>query len=267
MTGNELEGKSIAQSLAIIIATYNEIENLPTLVEQLTSLLPDAKILVIDDNSPDGTGEWCDQNRDRFPAVECLHRSGKLGLGSATVEGFRWAIAQGHAFVATMDADFSHDPATLPDLYQKISRNPDPEVAVVIGSRYIEGGSVEGWPWFRRLASKGVNWFARVWLGLNSRDNSGAFRVYRTHALMTIGLESIHSKSYSYLEEILYRLKQAGFRSVEHPIVFKDRELGVTKTNWKLGVKVFWELFLFKFSGTGTGSKNSNDEPSLREND
>jgi len=250
MTGNELDGRSNDQGLAIIIATYNEIDNLPTLIEQLTSLLPDAKILVIDDNSPDGTGKWCDQNRDRFPALNCLHRSGKLGLGSATVEGFRWAMEQGHSFVATMDADFSHDPATLPALYQKIMIEPDHGLAVVIGSRYVKGGSIEGWPLFRRLASKAVNLFARVWLGLSSRDNSGAFRVYRTNALKTIGPESIHSKSYSYLEEILYRLKHAGFRTAEHPIVFKDRELGVTKTNWKLGIKVFWELFLFRFSGS-----------------
>lgn len=236
-----------AQGLAIIIATYNEIENLPTLVEQLTNLLPQAKILVIDDNSPDGTGKWCDENATRFPALECLHRSGKLGLGSATIEGFRWAMDRQHEFAATMDADFSHDPATLPELVKKISDAPSNDLAVVIGSRYIEGGAIEGWPLFRRVASKAVNLFARVWLGLSSRDNSGAFRVYRTSALETIGLESIRSKSYSYLEEILYRLRCAGFRSTEHPIFFKDRELGVTKTNWKLGIKVFWEIFLCRF--------------------
>ena len=252
MTGNELDERPIGLDLAIIIATYNEIDNLPTLVVQLSSLLPDAKILVIDDNSPDGTGKWCDENTAHFPSLHCLHRSGKLGLGSATVEGFRWAIEQGHPFVATMDADFSHDPATLPELYQKISRDSDEKLAVAIGSRYVSGGAIEGWPLFRRLASKAVNLFARLWLGLSTRDNSGAFRVYRTSALKTIGLESIHSKSYSYLEEILYRLKRAGFQFTEHPIVFKDRELGVTKTNWMLGVKVFWELFLFRFSSVKT---------------
>lgn len=248
MTGNEVDERPNDQSLAIIIATYNEIDNLPTLVEQLTSLLPDAKILVIDDNSPDGTGKWCDENKIRFPSLHCLHRAGKLGLGSATIEGFRWAIKHGHPFIATMDADFSHDPASLPNLYQKLSRNADEKLAAAIGSRYVAGGAIEGWPMFRRLASKAVNRFARLWLGLNTRDNSGAFRVYRTSALKTIGLESIHSKSYAYLEEILYRLKQAGFEFTELPIVFKDRELGVTKTNWKLGMKVFWELFLFRFT-------------------
>ena len=119
---------------------------------------------------------------------------------------------------------------------------------------------------FRRLASKAVNAFARMWLGLSSRDNSGAFRVYRTDALKTIGLNSIHSKSYSYLEEILYRFKQAGFRTVEHPIVFKDRELGVTKTNWKLGVIVFWEIFLFRFFSTERSSTIASQEPTSREN-
>jgi dolichol-phosphate mannosyltransferase len=248
MTGNELDESPIDQSLAIIIATYNEIDNLPTLVEQLTSLLPEAEILVIDDNSPDGTGNWCDENKSRYPSLHCIHRSGKLGLGSATVEGFGWAIDQRHSFVATMDADFSHNPATLPDLFRKISQDTDEKLAVAIGSRYAPGGAIEGWPWFRRFASKAVNRFARLWLGLSTRDNSGAFRVYRTSALQAIGLESIHSKSYSYLEEILFRLNRAGFRFTEHPIVFKDREHGVTKTNWKLGVKVFWELFLFRFT-------------------
>jgi len=259
MPSDEAVIQSEDQELAIIIATYNEIENLPMLIEQLTALLPAAKILVIDDNSPDGTGDWCDENAVQFPNLGCLHRSGKLGLGSATIEGFQWAINQGHAFVATMDADFSHDPATLPALFKKISSSPDDNLAVAIGSRYTEGGAIEGWPLFRRFASKAVNWFARTWLGLSSRDNSGAFRVYRTSALESIGLDSIHSKSYSYLEEILYRLQRAGFRSIEHPIVFKDRELGVTKTNWKLGIKVFWEILLCRFRSNGTGSQSKSD--------
>lgn len=234
--------------LAIVIATYNEIENLPSLVEQLVNLLPEATILVIDDQSPDGTGHWCDENKDRFPSLHCIHRNGKLGLGSATVEGFRWSIDRGYRFVATMDADFSHDPATLPNLWNTILGESDQKMAVVIGSRYTRGGAIEGWPLFRRLASKAVNAFARFWLSLSSHDNSGAFRIYRTDALKAIGLDSIRSESYSYLEEVLYRLEQAGYRSMEHPITFRDREHGVTKTNWKLGIKVFWELFRMRGS-------------------
>lgn len=233
--------------VGIVIATYNEIENLPTLVECLVGLLPESRILVVDDHSPDGTGEWCEQNRSKFPSLECLHRSGKLGLGSATVAGFSWAIEQKCSLVATMDADYSHDPKALPSLVDEISNHSDSRVAVVLGSRYVPGGAIEGWPLFRRLASRAVNMFARIWLGLSSRDNSGAFRVYRTGALESIGLKSIGSHSYSYLEEVLYRLEQAGYRSIEYPITFRDRELGVTKTNLMLGVKVFWELFRIRF--------------------
>lgn len=255
--------KSFGRGLAIVIATYNEIDNLPTLIEQLVALLPDAKILVIDDQSPDGTGKWCDENSIRFPSMTCFHRNGKLGLGSATVEGFRWAIDHGHSLVATLDADFSHDPATLPILLEKILGQPDPKMAVVIGSRYMPGGSIEGWPLFRRFASKAVNGFARFWLSLSSRDNSGAFRIYRTSALKAIGLDSIRSESYSYLEEVLYRLEQAGYWSMEHPITFRDREHGVTKTNWKLGLKVFWELFRMRHSAGIESSTTSghNQQP------
>ena len=257
--GHHVDASS-GSGLAIVIATYNEIENLPTLVEQLVALLPAAKILVIDDHSPDGTGEWCDQNRARFPSLDCLHRSGKLGLGSATVAGFAWAIKQKLPLVATLDADFSHDPSSLPKLLKKILTAPDSNVAVVIGSRYVQGGSIEGWPLFRRAASKAVNAFARFWLNLKSRDNSGAFRIYRTNALKTIGLHSIRSQSYSYLEEVLYRLQQAGFQSIEHPITFRDRELGVTKTNWKLGVRVFWELFRMRNTSAGSRPQQTIDQ-------
>jgi dolichol-phosphate mannosyltransferase len=248
--------KSLGSGLAIIIATYNEIDNLPDLIGQLAGLLPNATILVIDDNSPDGTGQWCDDNANRFPSMHCVHRKGKLGLGSATIAGFAWASERNYPLVATMDADFSHDPATMPHLLKKLSERSDDRVAVVIGSRYVAGGSIEGWPLFRRIASKAVNGFARFWLGLKSRDNSGAFRIYRTNALETIGLTSIGSESYSYLEEVLYRLEQAGFQSIEHPITFKDREQGVTKTDWKLGLRVFWEIFRMRNSAAQTVRHN-----------
>ena len=253
---DNLVGNSAGSGLAIIIATYNEIENLPTLIEKLAALLPDATILVIDDNSPDGTGKWCDENASRFPSLHCIHRSGKLGLGSATIQGFAWAIEQKHPLIATMDADFSHAPTSLPDLLNKIISLDDEKVAVVIGSRYVQGGAIEGWPLLRRLASKAVNAFARIWLGLKSYDNSGAFRIYRSSALESIGLSSIRSESYSYLEEVLYRLERAGYRSVEHPITFRDRELGVTKTNLALGLKVFWELFRLRGSTRTPKSQN-----------
>jgi dolichol-phosphate mannosyltransferase len=230
--------------LVVVIATYNEIENLPRLMDQVFQYLPQAKIRVIDDNSPDGTGRWVDDNVKRFPSgsLSCEHRSGKLGLGSATITGFGWAMEQKVPLVATMDADFSHDPASLPALVKAIRNEADSSVAVAIGSRYVVGGAIEGWPLFRRFASKAVNLFARTWLGLPTKDNSGAFRVYRTAALESIGLGSIRSGSYSYLEEVLFRLMNAGYSFVEVPITFRDRDAGVTKTNWRLGVKVFWEI-------------------------
>lgn len=234
--------------LITIIATYNERDNLPELVQQLRAEIPAMTILVIDDNSPDGTGHWCRQQSEIDPDFHCIHRPGKLGLGSATIAGFEFAMENGFDLIATMDADFSHDPARLPALVNAVgsadgaSVGDQQSVGVAIGSRYVAGGAIEGWPWGRHLSSRMVNGFARLFLRLPTRDNSGAFRVYRRGALERIGVSKIKSDGYAYLEELLWRIDRCGIAMVEVPITFTDRTQGTSKTNLWMGVQVFWHL-------------------------
>lgn len=227
--------------LLIVIATYNEIDNLPRIVARLGELMPLAQVLVIDDASPDGTGKWCDEACGKHPQLAVVHRESKLGLGSATVVGFQKALARDMQMVATMDADFSHDPDALVRLASALEAAAEP-VGVAIGSRYVPGGAIEGWSLFRKFTSRSVNWFARCMLRLNTKDNSGAFRVYRISALRKIDLASIRSSGYGYLEEILWRLDRAGVEMIEIPIVFRNREFGKSKTSIISGLNVFWQI-------------------------
>lgn len=199
-------------------------------------------ILVIDDNSPDGTGQWCRQQAIGDPQFHCIHRAGKLGLGSATIEGFEFAMEKGFDLIATMDADFSHNPDRLPALVEALFQEKNANAGVAIGSRYVTGGAIEGWPWTRHLSSRLVNGFARLFLRLPTRDNSGAFRVYRRWALEKIGVAKIRADGYAYLEELLWRIDRSGIAMVEIPITFADRTQGKSKTNVSMGVQVFWHL-------------------------
>ena len=210
----------------VTVATYNEIDNLPDLVEAILAVVERADILVIDDNSPDGTGNWCDRRAKDEPRLHCLHRSGKLGLGTATIAGMQYAIEHGYDFVLNMDADFSHHPRYIPAILEAMNH-----ADVSIGSRYCPGGGVQGWPFGRRFMSWAVNTYARLFLGLAPRDTSGAFRCYRTSLLKKLDFATIVSRGYSFQEEILWRLKRLGARMVEIPIVFADRERGQSKIN------------------------------------
>ena len=234
--------KTNSLKMLVIVATYNEIDSLPRLVLQINQRLPQADILVIDDASPDGTGNWCEEVTDKYPQLSVVHREGKLGLGSAAIAGFQWAAERDYALVATMDADLSHAPESLVQMYEKMQAPEFEQVGVIIGSRYVRGGGTEGWPLSRRVASKVVNRFARLWLRLKTKDNSGAFRIYRQQALANLDLSSVRSTDYAYLEEILWRLNKQGVRMAEHPIVFRNRELGRSKTSPLLGLKVFWQI-------------------------
>ncbi|MBP90039.1 MAG: glycosyl transferase [Planctomycetaceae bacterium] len=228
----------------VVVATYNEIENLPRLVDGVFEYCPDVNVLVIDDNSPDGTGEWCDQRCEGDARVACLHRAGKLGLGSATVAGFRYALEHEYEFVLTMDADFSHHPRYLPDLRGPIEV-ADSQVDVMVGSRYVPGGGIEGWPLHRLIMSRGINTYSRMLLGLSVNDCSGAFRCYRTSILKQIDLDEVRSCGYSYVEEILWLLDRQGARFGEAPIIFVDRELGQTKINWQEAVTAVFLILRF----------------------
>jgi dolichol-phosphate mannosyltransferase len=210
----------------VALATYNEIENLPGLVDEIFRVLPEANILVVDDNSPDGTGRWCDEQSMQEPRLDCLHRPGKQGLGSATIAAARYAMEHDFEVFVTLDADWSHDPRYLSDLVRGTERTD-----VAIGSRYCAGGRTEGWPWHRRQLSRWVNRLSRVMLRLPVRDSSGAFRAYRVAKLREIGLDSIQASGYAYLEEILWHLHRAGATFVEVPITFHQRRAGRSKIN------------------------------------
>lgn len=227
---------SNAEKTLVTVATYNEIENLPPLVKEIFRVVPEVDLLVIDDNSPDGTGRWCDEQAAAGRRIRCLHREGKLGLGTATVAGMRYAIDEGYRQVLNMDADFSHHPRYLPALLAGMDPDDGPPVDVMIGSRYVPGGGIEGWPWRRHLMSKGVNLYARWLLGLKPRDCSGAFRCYRTALLARLDFDAVRSRGYSFQEEILWHLKRLGARFGETPIVFADREHGSSKINSKEAV-------------------------------
>jgi dolichol-phosphate mannosyltransferase len=232
--------------LLIAIATYNEIENLPALVDAIFSQLPDAHILVVDDQSPDGTGAWCERYAATDARLRCLHRAGKLGLGSATIAGLRHGIDHGYRYVVTMDADLSHDPRDLPRLVAAMEADPAAPLDVAIGSRYVAGGGVQGWPLRRRWMSRAINRFARWWLRLPVRDTSGAFRCYRTEALARLDLERLRSQGYSVFEELLWQLARHGARMAELPITFVDRRRGQSKITLREAIRSLAQIVSLK---------------------
>jgi len=217
----------------VAVATYNEIGTLPRLVEDVLHYLPAADVLVIDDNSPDGTGQWCRQKAGEDPRVKCVEREGKLGLGTALAMAMQYAADRRdeYAYLVTMDADFSHPPERLPDLVEAMDRPGDPPVDVAIGSRYVLGGKIEGWPLARHAMSRAVNFVARRLLGLSPRDCSSGFRCYRTELLAKMDFGAISSHGYSFEEEVLWRLHRLGARFGEVPIRFVNRRHGNSKIN------------------------------------
>src|SRR5262245_51595793 len=222
----------------VTVATYNELENLPQLVEAIWQVAPRADVLVIDDNSPDGTGRWCDERAAAEPRLKCVHRAGKLGLGTATICAMQYAIEHDYDFVLNMDADFSHHPRYIQAILAGMV-----SADVSIGSRYCPGGGTKDWPFKRRFMSWAVNTYARLLLGLKPKDTSGAFRCYRVSLLKELHFGSIRSRGYSFQEEILWRLKRLGARMSETPIVFADRERGVSKINKEEAVAALVVIF------------------------
>lgn len=212
----------------VMTATYNERDNLSRLIAEIHKAVPAADVLVIDDNSPDGTGRLADELAAADPRIHIIHRAGKLGLGTAILTGLRYAMDHDYDVVVNMDADFSHHPRYLPALLQGMKR-----CDVMIGSRYVPGGGTVNWPLSRRLMSAGVNLLVRVSMRLSARDTSGGYRAYRVAKLRDVDLDNLISRGYSFQQEVLYRCRQAGCRIGETPILFEDRRLGATKANVK----------------------------------
>ena len=214
--------------ILVSVATYNERDNLEPLIHEIHSFLPPANVLVIDDNSPDGTGQLADELAVRDPRVHVLHRVGKLGLGTAILAGMRYAMEQNYDYLLNMDADFSHHPRYLPAIVAGMDSHD-----VMIGSRYIPGGGVENWPLSRRVMSWGVGTVVRLLMRIPARDTSGGYRSYSVELLRRTNLENLVSRGYSFQEEVLYRCRKAGCKIGEIPIIFADRRAGATKVNLK----------------------------------
>ena len=214
----------MAQAL-IVTPTYNELHNLEALVAGVFEVLPEVDILVVDDGSPDGTGELADEIAARDTRVEVMHRTGKLGLGTAYLAGFAWGLERGYEYIFEMDADLSHDPRCLPSFLEALEGGAD----LVIGSRNVPGGDVEGWGPFRNLLSKGGSLYSRTILGLDIRDLTSGYKAFRRTVLESIHLDEVRSEGYSFQIELTYRAVLKGFRVAEVPIVFVDRRVGQSK--------------------------------------
>lgn len=218
----------------IIVPTYNEAENLQALVSAIQALDDEFEILIVDDNSPDGTGEIADRLAQTQPGVHVLHRSGKLGLGTAYVKGFRWAIERGYDYVFEMDCDFSHHPRYLPTFLAEIA-----SADLVIGSRYVKGGDTPNWGILRRLISRGGNTFARFMLGLKTRDCTAGFRCYRREILQQVPWDEIRLQGYGFQVGSVFYVERLGGRVSEFPIVFEDRKVGQSKMSYKIVLEAF----------------------------
>ncbi len=220
----------------VCLPTYNERENLEPMLRALGD--KDVRVLVIDDNSPDGTGELADRLATELGYVAVLHRERKEGLGPAYLAGFRRALADGAELVLEMDCDFSHDPNDVPRLLAAVESGAD----LALGSRYVPGGGVRNWGLLRRLISAGGSFYARVLLGVKVRDLTGGFKCYRRGVLEAIDLDSIDSKGYAFQIETTYRVLRAGFEVVEVPITFADRQVGGSKMSKGIAAEAIWKV-------------------------
>jgi dolichol-phosphate mannosyltransferase len=238
----------LGRGALIVTPTYNERENLPVFVEAALAAAPAAHLLVVDDASPDGTGKLADEIAARDPRVRVLHRARKLGLGTAYVEAFRKGLDEGYERFLEMDTDLSHDPTYLPAFFAALDDGAD----VVVGSRNIPGGGVEGWGLGRHVLSKGGSLYSQLVLGVNVRDLTTGYKAFSRSALHRINLDAVHSSGYSFQIEMTYRALRAGLRVVEVPIVFSDRRVGRSKMDRRIFVEavgVVWKLRLGAIRG------------------
>ncbi|MCD5345184.1 polyprenol monophosphomannose synthase [Agromyces sp. H3Y2-19a] len=236
----------------VVIPTYNERENLASIVARVRTAVPDASVLVVDDASPDGTGVLADELAAADPAVQVLHRGGKEGLGAAYLEAFDWALGHGFDPVVQLDADGSHQPEQLPSLLAALA-GTDPAgepVDLVIGSRWIPGGAIENWPRRRQLLSRGGSAYARWVLRLPTRDATAGYRAFRADALRRIRLEDVHTRGYGFQVDMLWHAREAGLTVVEVPVTFVERERGRSKMSAGIVVEA-----MLRVTGWGISSR------------
>ena len=236
LTGTSPSGAPVDQ-VAVIIPTYNERENLEAIAGRVRGSVPDADLLIVDDNSPDGTGELADKLAAGDPRIHVLHRPGKNGLGAAYIAGFRWALDQGYGAIVEMDADGSHQPEQLPDLLSALAH-----ADLVIGSRYVPGGRVMNWPRSREILSRGANTYARLMLGIRLRDATAGYRVFRDTTLRRIALDEVESQGYCFQVDLALRTLRGGMTVVEVPITFVERARGASKMSRSVVVEALWRI-------------------------
>lgn len=225
----------------VIVPTYNERDNVEPITTAILAAEPRVDVLVVDDNSPDGTGQLADELAAKQPRIKVLHREKKQGLGKAYLHAFKWALEHGYQYVLEMDADFSHDPKYLPKLIDEAKSGAD----LVLGSRYVEGGGTVNWGPLRKLISRGGSLYARSILGVRTRDLTGGFKCFRRSVLEALDLDSVKSTGYAFQIELTYRALKAGFTVREVPIVFEDRRVGQSKMSRKIFVEALtmvWKL-------------------------
>jgi dolichol-phosphate mannosyltransferase len=235
--------------VSVVIPTYNEKENIQVLVDRLIEIFKsndiNGNIVIVDDNSPDGTGELADKLAIRYkPHIHVIHRNGKLGIGTAHITGFKYSLDKLNAdLIFSMDSDLSHNPEYLPDFVKLHSHGYD----IVVGSRYVKGGGIKNWGLHRRIMSKGANMLASTILGIKVNDMTTGYRCYSRNVLQKLNLDAIKSNGYSFLEEILYYCKKEGFKIGETPILFVDRTLGSSKLSKSEMVKFFMTILRLRF--------------------
>lgn len=224
-------------AVLVVVPTFNERENLPLIADRLLRAVPEASLLVVDDGSPDGTGRVADALADTDPRVHVLHRTAKAGLGAAYVAGFTWGLEAGFEVIVEMDADGSHAPEQLPRLLDALG-----EADLVLGSRWVTGGQVHNWPITRKILSRGGNTYTRLMLGIPLRDATGGFRAYRRKTLEGLGIDQVSSAGYCFQVDLAWRAWRHGFRVVEVPITFTERELGDSKMSNAIVTEALWRV-------------------------
>ena len=235
--------------LWVILPTYNEYDNIGAMIEALGPKLSDGdRILVVDDNSPDGTGELADEIAGKNSSVEVLHRQAKEGLGPAYIHGFKVALAGGASLIVQMDADFSHDPDYLPRLLAASE-----EADLVIGSRYVPGGGITEWGTVRRVLSRGGSLYSRTILGTDIKDMTGGFKCFHRKVLEAIPLDEVAASGYSFQVEMTYRAIHAGFSVIEVPITFRERQAGASKMSRAIVVEAAWKVPAMRFGKNRPG--------------
>lgn len=236
MTSTQRQAEPLGQ-VAVVVPTYNERDNIEPIVSRIRSAVPGAHILVVDDSSPDGTGEIADKLAASDPQVHVLHRAGKSGLGTAYIAGFSWGLDNGYGVLVEHDADGSHDPADLPRMLAALET-----ADLVIGSRYVPGGTVVNWPRSREVLSRGANLYVRMMLGIGVHDATAGFRAYRARTLRAIGLDQVDSQGYCFQVDLTLRTAERGFTIAEVPITFTERARGTSKMSQSVIIEALWRV-------------------------